>query len=337
MGKSAASDYYRQNYAGSIAALHGRYNAPMRELNLLHHIYRTAGSATANHVSIPPGDDMGALRIGKQDVLVTVDQLADQVHFDLGSTPLEKIARKAITRNLSDVAAMAAVPVGMVAAASLPNDFGEARAEQLFDAMHKIAADFHCPLFGGDISMWDQRLLITITVLAEPQAIEPILRKGAQVGDCVCVTGKLGGSLLTINDYTHHLDFTPRLAQARELATQYAPHCMIDLSDGLAKDVAHLCRAADLGVSIDAARLPISDAAVAMSKQTGKPAWAHAIGDGEDYELCFTCSKDDVPVKLFDTPVQVVGKITAEPARNIRLSDGSLQSLDKFGWEHTGK
>src|SRR5690606_5727421 len=114
-------------------------------------------------VVIPPGDDMGGVTIGGQRVLVAVDQVADRVQVDLATTPIEKVGRKAITRNLSDVAAMAAKPVGCVVAASLPRSLGEAKANALSDAMRTTAAAYDCPLFGGDVSIWEGPLLLTVT------------------------------------------------------------------------------------------------------------------------------------------------------------------------------
>ena len=233
----------------------------MREFELLQHVF-AANAELPARVVIPPGDDMGAIRLGGATLLVTVDQIADGVHVEVASTSLEKIGRKAITRNLSDVAAMAARPVAAVAAASLPRDFGERNATALFDAMRITAANFDCPLVGGDVSIWDHPLLLSVTIFAEPFAdVAPVLRTGARPGDSIYVSGQLGGSLLTLADdsdhpamgerngyagYTHHLDFTPRLELARTLASdpQLRPHCMIDLSDGLMSDLRHLCNAA---------------------------------------------------------------------------------------------
>ncbi len=310
----------------------------MREEALLQHIYATGGAAQGD-VVIPPGDDMGALRIGGQTVLVTVDQLADGVHVQLATTPLEKVARKAITRNLSDVAAMAAMPCGAVAAAALPRDFGERRATALFDAMRDVSQSYGCPLFGGDITMWDRPLMLTITVLAEPAGIEPVLRHGAEVGDAVYVTGELGGSLRTVGDRTHHLDFEPRLALARQLAGQAStrPHSMMDLSDGLGRDLTRLCLASGVSATIDASRLPISHAAKQAADQSGQPAWQHAIGDGEDYELLFTTSSTSIPAEIEGVKITRIGTIEAvskHPAVRLRCMDGKFIDMQTLGWEH---
>jgi thiamine-monophosphate kinase len=301
----------------------------MREFDLLQHVF-SHNAALPEGVTIPPGDDMGAVRIGGQIVLMAVDQVADGVHVDVANTPLAKIGRKAITRNLSDVAAMAAKPVGAVVAATLPRDFGEARANELFDAMRTTGAAYGCPLVGGDISIWDAPLLLSVTVFAEPDGIESITRRGARAGDVVFVTGSLGGSLLG-----HHLDFEPRIALARDLAANRdtRPHCMIDLSDGLARDLGHLCH--DVNAVIDAATLPLRNVA-------GVDALA-ALGDGEDYELCFTIDQQraaHLPGELHGAAITRVGSIVPRGADGprvvVRWPNGREIDAADLGWEHRG-
>jgi len=321
--------------------------AIMRELDLLEHIYST-NRVLPDHVLIGPGDDTAVLRLAGSDVLVTVDQLADGVHVDLATTALEKIARKAITRSLSDVAAMAAIPTAAVVAASVPRQFGDQRTRQLFDEMRSVAMSFGCPLVGGDISIWDHPLLLGVTILAQPAVGHgPVTRSGAQEGDIVCVTGSLGGSRLTIDGYSHHLDFEPRLKIARELAAN--PHltirAMIDLSDGLAMDLARLCSAgaSDLAAEIWVDRLPISAAAHKASQKDGCPSWHHAMGDGEDYELCFLVpasqAESVLPAVVDGVSVTQVGVVTArcgEATVTLKMPDGSIRPADQLGWEHKG-
>lgn len=312
----------------------------VREEPLLQHVCAAAGTGTG-HVVIPPGDDMGALRIGEETVLVTVDQLADGLHVQLESTSLEKVARKAITRNLSDVAAMAAWPRGAVAAAALPADFGEARAKQLFDAMRAVAGMFDCPLIGGDITVWDRPLMLSVTILAEPAGIEPVLRRTARPGDAVYVTGALGGSLECVGDAIHHLDFEPRLTLARELAgaSRWRPGAMIDLSDGLGRDLMRLCRASNVSAIIEADALPLSTGAHQAAARSGGAAWRHAVGDGEDYELLFTAAAEALPTSLLGVPITRIGVIepaTDSPTAQLRLPDDSFVDLSEMGWEHHG-
>jgi thiamine-monophosphate kinase len=315
----------------------------MREFALLKHVYG-ANASLPSRVTIPPGDDMGAVRVAGDAVLVTVDQIADGVHFQLATTPLAKIARKAITRNLSDVAAMAARPIGGVVAACLPRHFGEARATELFDHMRRVGDVYDCPLFGGDVTIWDHPLLLSVTVLAEPDGIEPVLRRGAKVGDVICVTGHLGGSLETVNGYTHHLDFEPRLVVARKLASNpmTRPFCMIDLSDGLARDLGHLCDATGVAAVIDAAALPVDDATRAAARRDGRAEWEHAVGDGEDYELCFTVRPEraaHLPAEIDGVVITRISQIVpgdGEAAVRVRLPDGTVRPVQDLGWEHRG-
>ena len=314
----------------------------IKERRLLEKIF-LANSSLPQRVVIPPGDDLAAVNWQEQTVLVGVDQIADGVHFNLADTSLDKVSRKAITRNLSDVAAMAALPVGTLVAACLPRDFGQTRSDELVGHLRRIAATYECPLIGGDVAVWDQGLLLTVTVLAEPAGIDPVTRCGAQVGDVICVTGQLGGSTVEVEGHTHHLDFEPRLTLARRLAAnaRTRPHCMIDLSDGLGVDVAHLCRASGVGAELRADRLPLSDAAHVMSRRDQAPPWRHGLADGEDYELCFTVSarqaEQALPTRIEGTPITQVGLITSadtDAPVTVKLPDGSLEPVGDLGWEH---
>jgi thiamine-monophosphate kinase len=315
----------------------------MREFELLQHIY-DANPSLSPSVTLPPGDDMGALRLSGHNILVTVDQIADQVHFDLKTTSLERIARKAITRNLSDVAAMAARPVGAVCAAALPRSMSSVDATRLFDAMRQTAQHYACPLFGGDTTLWDNPLLLSVTVLAEPwPGIAPVLRSGAKPGDVVCVTGALGGSLEPIQrdnrQYIHHLDFEPRVELARLLAERVTLHAMIDISDGLGRDLAHIARASHVSASIFANQLPISPAAKQAAARLNVPPWARAISDGEDYELCFTLSSPDaqkLPESILGVPITRIGQIGPAAIHPVLLQvDDKQIDVSDRGWEHS--
>src|SRR5262249_6407472 len=151
----------------------------------------------------------------------------------------------------------------------------------------------------------------TVTILARPAAgIVPVRRSGAQAGDVICVTGTLGGSLEKIAEgvdpikpYIHHLDFEPRLDLAKELARKLGVRAMIDLSDGLGSDLGHICRASGVAAVIYEDMLPASQGAQQAATRDGKPLWQHVLGDGEDYELCFTIS----PEAANTMPAEVAG------------------------------
>ena len=290
----------------------------MRETDLLTHIYE-ANPTLPGSVTIPPGDDMGAVTLDGRTVLVTTDQLADGVHVDLKKMPIEKVGRKAMTRSLSDVAAMAARPLGAVAAVCLPRGFDEDRALALFEAMRQTGEQYECPLIGGDISMWDSPMIATTTIFAEPAGIDPVLRTGARVGDAICVTGKLGASFKT----GHHFEFEPRIAVARELAgnPDTRPHSMVDLSDGLGRDLGHLCDHAE--VNLDA--LPLRVPSIS---------WQSAVGDGEDYELLFTMPADSAPASVAGVRITRIGTVKSRGGLVGVTQDGERVSLQGMGWEY---
>lgn len=318
----------------------------MRERTLLEHVFRS-NARLPDSVTILPGDDMGAIDFDGRDVLAATDQVADGVHVDTGTMPLEKVGRKAVTRNLSDIAAMGALPAGALVAACLPRSWDAQQATRLFDAMRRTAESYACPLFGGDVGVWDGPMILTVTVLARTEGVPPLTRYGARAGDVVCVTGDLGGSLEKRGDRSHHLDFEPRLVAARALATASGhaaaarPHCMIDLSDGLATDLAHLCRAGGVSAVIDADRIPISAAAHDASTRDGLPPWRHALADGEDYELCFTITSEGLEAwggRVEGVRISGIGEIVASdgegPKVQLRDESGRLQSVEDTGWEH---
>lgn len=296
-------------------------------------------------MTIPPGDDMGAVRMGGMDLLLTVDQVADGVHFDLAGMGLGEIGRKAITRNLSDVAAMAAVPVCALVAAMLPRDMEEGKANALFDALRAVADAYRCPVIGGDISIWDGRLVITVTILAKPGPVAPVRRSGARAGQGIFVTGELGGSGVEAGGSIHHLDFEPRIEVAGELARKLGvsgrfPGAMIDLSDGLATDLRHICAASNVGAELWPERLPISAAARLASASSGKQAWEHAVADGEDYELCFTAPPEVARgvKEAAGVSVTEIGRVLpADGGATITLAwaDGRSEPLKLRGWEHS--
>lgn len=314
----------------------------MREFQLLQHIF-ARNSQLPESVTIPPGDDMGAVDFGGQSLLVAVDQVIDGVHVDSTTTPIELIGRKAITRNLSDVAAMAAIPVGTLAAASLPRDLADDQQTRLADSMRETASAFGCPLIGGDLSFTDGPLLIAVTILARPSSVPPVLRSGAKAGDTIFVTGSLGGAWgCGRGAAEHHLCFEPRIAVASKLVGQrkIPLSSMIDLSDGLAGDLGHICKQSDASALVRVDQIPIRSTAQTRSITSGWPAWWHAMTDGEDYELCFTVPSthaQSVPTEIDGvriTPIGVIRDTTTMTGVNLAFSNGQQSPFLDSGWEH---
>lgn len=287
-------------------------------------------------VTIGPGDDMAEVRVpatagGEARVLVGTDTILDGVHFDTAADDLADVGWKAVAVNLSDAAAMAAEPLAAVGTVALPRRLTMAEARRLFDGMRRCAAEFRCSWVGGDVTAWDKPLAVTVTVLAH--AARPVLRSGARPGELLCVTGCLGGSLLG-----RHLTFTPRVREARALAERVELGAMIDLSDGLSSDVGHIADESGVGVAIEAARVPISEAAGEAAAADGRSPLVHALDDGEDFELLFTVPEADAErVRQLDlgVPISVIGRVTERAEGRVIIDEGGVaRPLVPGGYEH---
>ncbi len=285
---------------------------------------RAQSPATAK-VPIPPGDDLAVLKWDAADLLlVGVDQVLDGVHFDSQLHSPHDIGRKAMNRNLSDCAAMACLPTAAVVSVALSKGSGAAYARELYQGLRAAADPFDCAIVGGDTGSWPGKLAMSVTILGRSAGIAPVTRNGAQPGDKLYVTGPLGGSLLG-----RHMRFSPRVHLARELAKHGRITAMIDLSDGFARDLGHICKESGVGAIVDGDRVPIHDDARTVAGQDKVDPLTHALGDGEDYELLLT-SPDD----LSACGATMIGTITAD--RNIMLETTTgLAPLAVRGWEHS--
>jgi thiamine-monophosphate kinase len=241
------------------------------------------------------GDDCAVLDLGAPDrlLLFKTDAVVQGIHFT-EDTPPEKIGHKALARCLSDIAAMAGTPTAALVTLALPRKFEVAFVEAIYAGMNTLARQHGVAIVGGETTTNPGRALISVALVGFVPRGKVLLRSGAKVGDAIFVTGELGGSLAG-----RHLEFEPRLAEARWLAEHFPVHTMIDLSDGLAGDLRHIMKASGVGVELLKTAIPISRAAKEISKRgdAAKPALVAALTDGEDFELLFTvASKEAVPL-----------------------------------------
>jgi thiamine-monophosphate kinase len=277
-------------------------------------------------VVVGPGHDCAVVAVGAEQVLLKVDQLVGGRHFRDG-TPVDLIARKAVARAVSDVAAAGGTPLAALAGATLPIGYSEGDA--LFDAMSRWASEFSCPLVGGDIATGAGPLVLSVAVLGRPHpARGPVLRSGAVTGDGVYVTGSLGGSFDASTGLGRHLTFEPRLREAKFLCDTLGSrlHAMMDISDGLGRDAGRLARASGVSVSLEEAALPMA---------IGVSDWRRALGDGEDYELLFAAT-GDVPEACPRTSTSItrVGVVANGAGAMLTLRNGSVVDVSQVGWDH---
>ncbi|HTI51717.1 MAG TPA: thiamine-phosphate kinase [Planctomycetaceae bacterium] len=292
-----------------------------------------AQAARHPRLSVGIGDDAAVVTFPPPgDCLVTVDMLMEGVDFLIPPATGQQVGRKSLAVNLSDIAAMAGKPVACVTSVALPRRGGLELGQHLFEGLFALAEEFGVALAGGDTNTWDGPLVISITVLGEPTGSGPVLRSGARPGDWIMATGSFGGSLAG-----RHLDFVPRVREAQVLHQAVALHAMIDVSDGLAADLAHILEESQVGAILDETAIPIS--AVAAAASDGRSPLDHALGDGEDFELLFTVSAEDGRRLLAKPPCAVplahVGEIVpADSGCHLHRRDGKLEPLPSAGWKH---
>jgi thiamine-monophosphate kinase len=284
------------------------------------------------------GDDCAVLDFGLPDklFLFKTDAVVEGIHFEK-ATPPEKIGRKALARCLSDIAAMAGTPVAAVVTIGLPEHFEPEAVGKIYGGMSRFAKRYGVAIVGGETTVNPGCLFISVALLGTVGRGKQILRSTAKAGDAIFVTGELGGS-----PAGKHLDFEPRLAEARWLAEFVPIHTMIDLSDGLAGDLRHILEASGVGAELLKAGIPISRAAKesARGNPFTKTALTAALTDGEDFELLFTVAAGDA-VKLLDAwkkqfpklRLSCIGKINPGTGVTIRDKDG-VRPLTVHGYVH---
>ena len=308
----------------------------MNEFDLIHRLTRAL--PTNSSVVVGAGDDCAVLDVGVPDrlLLFKTDAVVEGVHFTPGTAP-EKIGHKALGRCLSDIAAMAGTPTAALVTLALPRDFSPDFVEAIYTGLNALARRHQVAIVGGETTTNPGGILISVALLGWVPRGKGVLRSGAEAGDAIFVTGELGGSLAG-----KHLEFEPRLAEARWLAQEFSLHAMLDISDGLAGDLRHILTASRVGAELLATAIPISREARRAAKATPstKPPLLAALTDGEDFELLFTvASRDAVPLldawkKQFSgLALTCIGKIKAGEGITIRDQQG-VRPLTAHGYVH---
>ncbi|MGE0431206.1 MAG: thiamine-phosphate kinase [Planctomycetota bacterium] len=283
-------------------------------------------AAAAEGVRVGPGDDCAVVRgpDNQTDWLLTTDMMLEGSHFDLATAPPDAVGYKLLAVSVSDIAAMGGVPMFALTSVGFPHAPDEALREGLYRGLERAAAAFGVSLVGGDVTAFRSATAPLVLSLAltgrMDDGVAPVLRSGAKPGQLVYVTGALGGSLAS----GRHLSFVPRVAEGRWLAARGLATSMLDISDGLAGDVAHICEESGVGVVITASRLPVHNGVTLHQ----------ALTDGEDFELLFTVDParaDELERSWPFGPavgLSRIGHITDTPAdRWLEQADGTREPL----------
>ena len=221
------------------------------------------------------GDDAAVLPYSKREyLLLTTDMLAEGTHFSRRMPP-QAIGHKALACNISDIAAMGGWPTFAVVSIGIPKNLSVGFIKDVYRGLRRTARNFNISIVGGD-TIKTEKVVINVALLGLVEKKYLTTRDGARAGDWIFVTGPLGGSFKS----GRHLNFSPRLPQARFLVEKFKPSAMMDISDGLSGDLNHILKASRVGARLDHASIP-RPRGVSLSQ---------ALNDGEDFELLFTLS-----------------------------------------------
>ncbi len=290
----------------------------------LHAIFRS--SFVRRKGILGPGEDCAALEPPPGATLLqTVDQVIGGVHLE-EDAPAEVFAQKLLLRSLSDLAAAGAIPWCVSWTLAIPANWEAKKVQALAHAFLATARAFDLPVVGGDCS---QAPVVVLTCTALGLASGPVPgRGGAQPGDVICVSGRLGHA---VRSGAHRCP-QPRLREGQHLVQHYHPHAMMDLSDGLMQDLPRILRASGVGACVELTDLPLRDGCPA-----NEDSWQSAVAEGEDYELLAVLAAEEAEKAEDDPMLSVVGftaigKIQRQ-AGLVWLQRGEARTLKGKGWE----
>ena len=308
------------------------------------------------------GDDAAVIDAGDHYLLLTTDLLLEGVHFDLTYYPLQHLGYKAVVVALSDILAMNGHPAQLTVSLGISARFSVEMIDRFYEGVSAACADYHTDLVGGDTAPSVNGLTISVTATGTVAKDRIVYRSGAQPNDLICLSGDLGAAYMGLHllerekqacsgqpnpqpDFKGHeyilrrqlkpearVDLIDRLAENGILPTS-----MIDISDGLASEVMHLCRASNKGARIYLDKLPIAQQTNAMANELNCDPVVAALNGGQDYELLFTvplAQKDEV----LGLGVDLIGHITAEgTVPTLVTPDGQPIALQAQGWQQSAE
>lgn len=319
----------------------------------------TRSLATRPDVLLGAGDDAALLDLGADTLIVaTCDAQVEGRHFLRDLATPEEIGQKALAVNLSDIAAMGAEPLWALVSLLLPPALDVSVLDGIYAGLNALAGRYGVAIVGGNVSGTDGPLVVDMTLLGKVQRGHELRRSGARPGDRLLVTGTLGAAAAGVLAFITEPGVArvsgavlerarvamsapePRMAEGRALAESGVVTAMLDISDGLAADLSHLCVASNTSAVLIASDVPVDAATQHIATAYGRDALLLALGGGEDYQLLLTVPPDGV--ERARAAVAAVGGIAreigfmTEPGTGVRLRllDGGEQPLEARGWDH---
>jgi thiamine-monophosphate kinase len=324
------------------------------EFDLIDRLLKAAGTPKIEP-PLGPGDDAAALRPSPGMLLLaTCDSQVEGHHFRLGSISGEQLGQRLAAVNLSDIAAMGGKPRWALASLILPTSLELEFLEQLYRGLADVLHHYECELVGGNVAA-GETLILDLTLMGEVLPEQLLKRSGAHPGDVILVTGELGASAAGRAALEHglknaeaeeliriHHSPEPRVAAGQLIAAEGQATAAIDVSDGFAQDLGHICSASGVGADVTEASLPIGKATRTVVNALSLDPIETALNGGEDYELICTVppSASLLLIRHIREAIGLemtrVGTITAGSGCRLLRPDGSRVALPQKGWQHFG-
>jgi thiamine-monophosphate kinase len=306
------------------------------------------------------GDDAAVIQNTGEVTVVSTDMLVEGIHFDLMYTPLKHLGYKSVIVNLSDIYAMNAVPTQITVSIAISSKYTVEAIDELYEGIKLACKMYKVDLVGGDTTSSPKGMVISITALGQAKKENIVYRNGAKPGDIICVTGDLGAAYLGLQVlerekqiYLQHPGIQPELDKSQYLierqlkpeaqrgAIEYfdkqkiKPTAMIDVSDGLAGDLKHICVQSGVGAFIEEGKVPVHPDTEMTAINFRMDPITCALHGGEDYELLFTIDEKDLDKIRYMPEVFIIGEIT-DAADGIKLhtTGGNVYELTGEGWNH---
>jgi thiamine-monophosphate kinase len=331
--------------------------ADIGEFGMIDRIQKILPKTDHQDLIIGIGDDTAVIRIDEHRAMViTCDIQVENQHFRLKNISSYQLGRRAMAVNLSDIAAMGAQPTFALVSLGFPKSFPLSDFDDLFRGMKDQLTEFSAHIIGGNLSNTEKDLIIDITLMGEVALDRILTRSGARPGDRIFVTGNLGESgagFYVLEKYgkkypdefaavvQKHLQPVPRIEAGRQIAQSGFATAMIDISDGIASDLNHICVMSKVGVEIYQEKLPLPDRIHNVASVTGKSVLNLALHSGEDYELLFTL-RPETPDSIIHflsrnsgIAMTEIGKImTKESGYHLIDLNGRQVPIQPKGWDH---
>jgi thiamine-monophosphate kinase len=335
-GQTKSGVSYRKNGQARYSV-----GVPLEEKALISRVRRAAPRTATVLAGI--GDDCAVLRVPPgHDTLVTTDFSLEGVHFRREWHPADVVGWRCLTRGLSDIAAMGGKPQAVFLSLALPRRLPQSWVDGFLNGLLALAASFKVSLAGGDTAESPAGILADIVVIGSVPRGKAVMRSGAKPGDRVYVTGELGGASAALDEFfagrkvrpqnfPRHFHPVPRIAVGQFLRKKGLASAMIDLSDGLSTDLAHICEESGVGAEILATAIPRAT----TGRDGAEVEPRHALHGGDDYELLFTAPRSKrVPRRIAGAPVTLIGHIQRRKNMVLKNDHGVGIELKPQGWQH---